>query len=101
MKLSPIGKLHMRHRFWRYRYKSEVPDIRYVLESRLEGKTLLDIGANIGIYSYYLSRKAGPHGKVYAFEAQPELGSIINFCQSGPVAIVQIDDALGICGQSI
>ncbi len=75
MKLSPIAKLHMRHRFWRYRYKSEVPDIRYVLESRLEGKTLLDIGANMGIYSYYLSRKAGPHGNVYAFEAQPELGN--------------------------
>lgn len=74
MKLSLLDKLHMRHRFWRYRYKSEVPDIRYVLESNLEGKTLLDIGANQGIYSYYLSRKAGPHGKVYAFEAQPELG---------------------------
>ena len=74
MKLSLIDKLHMRHRFARYRYKSEVPDIRYVLESKLEGKTLLDIGANKGIYCYYLSRKAGPQGKVFAFEAQPELG---------------------------
>ena len=64
----------MRHRFARYRYKSEVPDIRYVLESDLEGKTILDIGANKGIYCYYMSRKAGPKGKVYAFEAQPELG---------------------------
>jgi len=74
MKLSLLNKLHMRYRFWRYRYKSEAPDIRYVLESKLEGKTLLDIGANKGIYCYYLSRKAGPQGKVYAFEAQPELG---------------------------
>lgn len=74
MKLSLLEKLHMRHRFARYRYKSEVPDIRYVLESNFEGKTLLDIGANKGIYCYYLSRKAGPQGKVYAFEAQPELG---------------------------
>lgn len=74
MKLSLIEKLHMRYRFARYRYKSEVPDIRYVLESNLEGKTVLDIGANKGIYSYYLSRKVGPQGKVYAFEAQPELG---------------------------
>ena len=65
----------MRHRFWRYRYRSEVSEIRYLLESKLEGKTLLDIGANKGIYSYYLSHKAGPHGKVYAFEAQPELGN--------------------------
>jgi len=75
MKLSLFDKLHMKHRFWRYRYKSEVPDIRYVLDSSLEGKTLLDIGANMGIFSYYLSRKAGPNGKVYAFDAQPELGN--------------------------
>lgn len=74
MKLSLLEKLHMRHRFARYRYKSEVPDIRYVMESNLEGKTLVDIGANKGIYCYYLSRKAGSQGKVYAFEAQPELG---------------------------
>lgn len=75
MKFSLYNKLHMRYRFWQYRYKSEVPDIRYVLESNFEGKTLLDIGANKGIYSYYLSRKAGTGGKVYAFEAQPELGN--------------------------
>lgn len=75
MQLSLFDKLHMKHRFWRYRYKSEVPDIRYVLESSLEGRTLLDIGANMGIFSYYLSRQAGPSGKVYAFEAQPELGN--------------------------
>ena len=74
MKLSFLEKLHMQHRFWQYRYKSEVPDIRYVLESKLESKTVLDIGANKGIYSYYLSRKVGPQGNVYAFEAQPELG---------------------------
>lgn len=74
MKLSLYDKLHMRHRFWRYRRRSEVSEIRYVLESNLEGKILLDIGANKGIYSYFLSLKAGPYGKVYAFEAQPELG---------------------------
>lgn len=75
MKLTMFEKLHMRHRFGRYRFKSEVPDIRYVRESNLQGKTLLDIGANQGIYCYYLSRKAGPQGKVFAFEAQPELGN--------------------------
>jgi FkbM family methyltransferase len=74
MKLNLIDRLHMRHRLWTYRYKSEVPSIRYLLDSDLYGKTLVDIGANWGVFCYYLSRKAGPAGRVFAFEAQPELG---------------------------
>ncbi|HEX2140330.1 MAG TPA: FkbM family methyltransferase [Woeseiaceae bacterium] len=67
-------KLHMRHRFLRCRYKSEAPSIRFLLDLPLEGGTLVDIGANVGVFAYYLSRLAGPSGTVYAFEAQPELG---------------------------
>ena len=74
MPLSFAEKLHMRHRFLRCRFKSEAPSIRFLLDSRLEGGTLVDIGANVGVFAYYLSRLAGPAGKVYAFEAQPELG---------------------------
>jgi FkbM family methyltransferase len=32
------------------------------------GQTVIDIGANQGLYSYHLSRLVGPSGKVYAFE---------------------------------
>ncbi len=39
---------------------------------------MLDIGANRGVYSYYMSRIAGPKGQVFAFEAQPELGPHLN-----------------------
>ena len=74
MSLSFAEKLHMRHRFLRCRFKSEAPSIRFLLEASLEGGTLVDIGANVGVFAYYLSRLAGPSGKVYAFEAQPELG---------------------------
>jgi len=35
---------------------------------------MLDIGANHGIYSIYMSRAAGSDGNLIAFEAQPELG---------------------------
>jgi FkbM family methyltransferase len=35
------------------------------------GETVLDIGANYGLYSYHLSRMAGPAGRVYAFEPVP------------------------------
>lgn len=39
----------------------------------LEGSTALDIGANKGIYCYWLSKAVGPSGHVLAFEPQPEM----------------------------
>jgi FkbM family methyltransferase len=71
--LSQSNKWRMSYRCWRYRCKSEVPSISFVRNAGLSGKTLLDIGANRGIYSIYLSRAAGPNGRVIAFEPQPEL----------------------------
>jgi len=74
MALSIGKRLHMVHRCWRYRFKSEVDSIRYVLHGAFSGTTMLDIGANHGIYSIYMSRAAGADGSLIAFEAQPELG---------------------------
>ena len=59
----------LRHRFW----AEESSDIKYMLSLDLKGKTVLDIGANIGIYSYWMSQAVGNTGRVDAFEAQPEL----------------------------
>ena len=76
-------KLHMVHRCWSLRFKSEVPSIRYLLNSNLRGTTLLDIGANTGVYSIYMSRVAGKEGNVFAFEAQPELGPHLQSVKQG------------------
>jgi FkbM family methyltransferase len=35
------------------------------------GDTVIDIGANYGLYSYHLSRTVGPTGQVHAFEPIP------------------------------
>ena len=72
-------KLHMIHRCWGYRFKSEVPSIRFLLKCNLKNTTLIDIGANKGIYCIYMSRAAGKNGNVIAFEAQPELGTHLQF----------------------
>ena len=73
MKLGWFDRLHMRHRLWRYRFKSERPCIRYLRGCDLEGRTVIDIGANHGVYAYYLSKQVGPGGHLFAFEPQPEL----------------------------
>jgi FkbM family methyltransferase len=39
----------------------------------LVGRTVIDVGANKGIYSYWMSRQVGPRGRVIAFEPQPDL----------------------------
>src|SRR5947208_15292873 len=36
-----------------------------------QGETALDLGANFGLYSYYLSRALGPAARTYAFEPVP------------------------------
>jgi FkbM family methyltransferase len=70
---TTLFKLHMMHRFWRFRLTKESRELYCVRHLSLEGATVLDIGANKGVYSYWLSRAVGSTGKVFAFEPQPEL----------------------------
>ncbi len=65
----------MTHTCWRLRFRSEAPAIRYIRQADLAGGTVLDVGAHRGAFSIYLSRAAGPAGRLVAFEAQPELGA--------------------------
>ena len=44
-----------------------------------EGDTVIDIGANYGMYCYALSRAVGRRGKVFAFEALPSTSDTLSF----------------------
>jgi FkbM family methyltransferase len=57
----------------RYRYRTERLPIRTLMGLNLSGATVLDIGANKGIYSFWMARAVGEAGRVLAFEPQPEM----------------------------
>jgi FkbM family methyltransferase len=44
------------------------PEIALIPHAVQAGDTVIDIGANYGMYTYYLSRAVGPGGVVHAFE---------------------------------
>jgi len=72
--MNPFDKLRMRLRFRRYRQRKEAAEIHYMQTLPLAGRTVIDIGANKGVYCYWLSKAVGASGRVIAFEPQPELG---------------------------
>ncbi len=65
------------HRAWRYRLRTEAGPIRFMFEHLRRGDTALDIGANKGAYSYWMSRLCGSTGRVFAFEPQPDLAKYL------------------------
>lgn len=50
----------------------ENDEIRFLASVVRPGMTILDIGANIGLYTALLGKATGPAGRVYAFEPDPE-----------------------------
>ena len=71
--LGLFESMHMLHRAWRYRNRTERDEVRFMLSYDLRNKLVLDIGANAGIYSYWMSKAVGKEGRVIAFEPQPEM----------------------------
>lgn len=71
--MKAVDQAHFLLRAWRYRLRSEKFGVSFLLSRNLRGKTAIDIGANRGIYSYWMCRCVGDRGHVIAFEPQPEL----------------------------
>jgi FkbM family methyltransferase len=68
---------HFLVRCLRYRYRTEKLQIATMMRLNLRGATVLDIGANKGIYCFWLARAVGISGRVIAFEPQPEMAASI------------------------
>jgi FkbM family methyltransferase len=47
------------------------PELDLLPSMAKPGDTVLDIGANYGLYAYHFSRAVGPSGRVYSFEPVP------------------------------
>lgn len=56
--------------------KSQYPEIHYLKSIIQPGFSCIDIGANLGYFSYFLSKYVGKNGKVYAVEPVPLFGEI-------------------------
>jgi len=64
---------HFLLRCLRYRLHTEKLPLKTLMLLNLKGATVVDIGANKGIYSFWLARAVGSSGRVLAFEPQPEM----------------------------
>jgi FkbM family methyltransferase len=53
------------------------PEVSLLSLAVHEGDTVLDIGANCGLYTYHLSQAVGHHGRVYAFEPIPSTNNTL------------------------
>src|SRR6476620_790326 len=60
------------YRAYRYRFREDPAEIRFVLQSLRPGQVAVDIGCHKGAYAYWMRRRVGPSGVVYAFEPQPK-----------------------------
>jgi len=55
-------------------FEDELPFVRSLLEP---GQTVIDIGANHGVYTLPMARKVGPTGHVWAFEPAPSTAQLL------------------------
>src|SRR5436190_21936928 len=60
------------YRAYRYRFRVDPAEIRFVRQSLRPGQVAVDIGCHKGAYTYWMRRCVGPSGAVYAFEPQPK-----------------------------
>lgn len=64
-------KLRYLYRAYRYRLRVDSAELRFVCSYLQPGQVAVDIGCHKGAYTYWMRRRVGPSGAVFAFEPQP------------------------------
>lgn len=64
-------KLRYLYRAYRYRLRVNPAELRFVCQCLRPGQVAVDVGCHKGAYTYWMCRRIGPSGVVYAFEPQP------------------------------
>lgn len=83
------------------------PDLQVLPLLASPGDTVLDIGANFGLYSRFLSARVGSGGKVMAFEPLPPMAEVLrNNVQKLGLSNVEVrqqalSDSLGLVSMSV
>jgi len=85
--------LFMRFVAWHDYFFAE-PDLRVLSDLIVPGTSAIDVGANYGVYSYYLSRLAL---RVYAYEPNPRLAARLKKAVSANVTVIEagLSDHIG------
>ncbi len=65
-----IEKIKLLLRANKFKVKKDKGGIAYINDAIQEGQTVLDIGAHKAAYLYFMVKKVGNNGKVFAFEPQ-------------------------------
>lgn len=70
-------RMRFLYRAWRYRFRVEPAEIRFLRQQLHDGEVAVDVGAHKGAYTWWMQRAVGPRGRVFAFEPQPELAEYL------------------------
>jgi FkbM family methyltransferase len=70
---NPPMKTRLRYlyRAYRYRYRVDPAELRFVQTGLRPGDVAVDVGCHKGAYTYWMRRSVGASGAVFAFEPQP------------------------------
>lgn len=68
---------YLRQPLRRFRKSFEYPVFAFLKDHIQAGDCVVDVGANVGLLSLYMSKLVGPHGKVFSIEASTANAQIL------------------------